>query len=47
VDLRKQGYTDGDANGGGERYVLAGRTDGYVEYYDAYVDEVAAGERPR
>ena len=42
VDLRKQGYGDG-----GERYVLAGRTDGYVEFYDDYLDEVAAGKRPR
>ncbi|HEY5858090.1 MAG TPA: long-chain-acyl-CoA synthetase, partial [Aldersonia sp.] len=42
VDLRKEGFSDG----AGQRYVLAGRADGYVEFYDDYVDEVAAGKRP-
>ena len=43
VDLRKHGYADAE----GHRYVLAGRAEGYVEFYDDYVDEVAAGKRPR
>ena len=28
-------------------YVLAGRDEGYVPYYDDYPDEVAAGKRPQ
>jgi fatty-acyl-CoA synthase len=28
-------------------YVLAGRDEGYVPFYDAYPDEVAAGKRPQ
>ena len=43
VDLREQGYgPDVDD----PVYVLNGREEGYVPYYDDYPDEVAAGERP-
>ncbi|MBF6174484.1 long-chain-acyl-CoA synthetase [Nocardia blacklockiae] len=44
VELRKQGYTPDDAS---TLYVLAGRADGYVPYYDGYADEVAAGRAPK
>ncbi|MDF2823443.1 MAG: Acetoacetyl-CoA synthetase [Mycobacterium sp.] len=44
VDLRKEAY-------GSEiddpLYVLAGRDEGYVEFYGEYPDEVAAGKRPK
>jgi fatty-acyl-CoA synthase len=44
VDLRKQGYsTDVDD----PVYVLKGRDEGYVEYYDDYPEEVADGKRPK
>jgi fatty-acyl-CoA synthase len=44
VDLRRQGYsTDVDD----PIYVLKGRDEGYVEYYDAYPKEVADGKRPK
>ncbi|WP_024799986.1 long-chain-acyl-CoA synthetase [Nocardia sp. BMG51109] len=43
VELRKQGYTPDDTS---TLYVLAGRTDGYVRYYDGYPEEVAAGRAP-
>jgi fatty-acyl-CoA synthase len=44
VDLRKQGYgPDVDD----QIYVLSGRDDGYVEFYDSYPDEVRNGKRPR
>ncbi|KUI22733.1 long-chain-acyl-CoA synthetase [Mycobacterium sp. GA-1285] len=43
VDLREQGYgSDVDD----PVYVLMGRDEGYVPFYDEYPDEVAAGERP-
>jgi fatty-acyl-CoA synthase len=43
VDLRNQGYgTDIDD----PLYVLNGREEGYVPYYDEYIDEIAAGHRP-
>ena len=43
VDLRNQGYgTDIDD----PLYVLNGREEGYVPYYDEYTDEIAAGHRP-
>ncbi|HEX3285055.1 MAG TPA: long-chain-acyl-CoA synthetase FadD6 [Mycobacterium sp.] len=43
VDLREQGYgPDVDD----PLYVLKGREEGYVPFYDEYPDEVAAGERP-
>ena len=37
VELRKTGYGDGD----GDLYVLKGKADGYVEFYDGYVDAVS------
>src|SRR5262249_30024366 len=50
VDLRKEGY--GGSIGEGDEiedpiYVLAGRDEGYVPYYDEYPDEVKAGKRPK
>ncbi|OBK26565.1 long-chain-acyl-CoA synthetase [Mycobacterium asiaticum] len=44
VELRKQAYGPDVAD---PLYVLAGRKEGYVEYYDDYPDEVAAGKRPQ
>ena len=44
VDLRKQGYgTDVED----PMYVLAGRDEGYVEFYDEYAAEVKDGKRPK
>ncbi|MGW5270122.1 long-chain-acyl-CoA synthetase [Rhodococcus sp. NPDC003994] len=43
VELRKTGYGDGD----GDLYVLKGKADGYVEFYDGYVDEVGGGKLPK
>jgi fatty-acyl-CoA synthase len=44
VDLRKQGYgPDVDD----PIYVLSGRDDGYVEFYDSYPDDVRNGKRPK
>ena len=44
VDLREQAYgPDVDD----PLYVLAGRDEGYVEYYEGYAEEVADGKRPR
>ena len=54
VDLRKQGY--GGSTGEGDEdageledpiYVLAGRDEGYVEFYDEYPAEVVDGKRPK
>jgi fatty-acyl-CoA synthase len=44
VDLREQAYGPGIED---PLYVLAGRDEGYVPFYDAYPDEVAAGTRPQ
>ncbi len=44
VELREQAY---GADVDDPLYVLAGRSEGYVPYYDAYPDEVAAGKRPQ
>ena len=44
VDLRKQGYGP-EVND--PLYVLAGRDEGYVPFYDEYPGEVAAGKRPK
>ncbi|OBG27893.1 long-chain-acyl-CoA synthetase FadD6 [Mycobacterium sp. 852002-51057_SCH5723018] len=44
VELREQGYGSDVKD---PLYVLAGRDEGYVPYYDAYPDEVAAGKRPQ
>ncbi|MFV1363380.1 long-chain-acyl-CoA synthetase FadD6 [Mycolicibacterium elephantis] len=44
VDLRKEGY---GADVDDPIYVLAGRDEGYVEFYDEYPDHVKAGKRPK
>jgi fatty-acyl-CoA synthase len=44
VDLREQAYGPGIED---PLYVLAGREEGYVPFYDGYPDEVAAGKRPQ
>lgn len=44
VELREQAYGPDVKD---PLYVLAGRDDGYVPYYDEYPDEVAAGKRPQ
>ena len=44
VDLREQAYHTGIDD---PVYVLVGRDDGYVPFYDGYPDEVAAGKRPQ
>jgi fatty-acyl-CoA synthase len=44
VDLREQAYGPDIED---PVYVLAGRGEGYVPFYDAYPDEVAAGKRPQ
>jgi fatty-acyl-CoA synthase len=44
VELRKQAY---GRNVPDPLYVLAGRDEGYVPYYDEYPEEVAAGKRPQ
>lgn len=44
VDLRKQGYGDEVSD---PLYVLKGREEGYVPFYDEYPGEVAAGKRPK
>ena len=44
VDLRKQGYGPEVRD---PLYVLAGREEGYVPFYDEYPDEVKDGKRPR
>lgn len=43
VDPRKQGYGSEVSD---PLYVLAGREEGYVSYYDGYADEVVKGSRP-
>jgi fatty-acyl-CoA synthase len=54
VELRKQGYGgntgEGDEDAGKIEdpiYVLAGRDEGYVEFYDEYPAEVVDGKRPK
>ena len=44
VQLREQAYGPDVKD---PLYVLAGRDEGYVPYYDDYPDEVAAGKRPQ
>jgi len=44
VELREEGYGPDVKD---PLYVLAGRDEGYVPYYDAYPDEVASGKRPQ
>ncbi|MDT4999488.1 MAG: fatty-acyl-CoA synthase [Mycobacterium sp.] len=46
VDLRKQGYDTADT-GDDPLYVLAGRDEGYVPFYDGYPAEVVDGQRPK
>ena len=53
VDLRKQGY--GGSSGAGDDdlkvddpiYVLSGKDEGYVEFYDDYLTQVKDGTKPR
>ncbi|MGV0717464.1 long-chain-acyl-CoA synthetase FadD6 [Mycolicibacterium sp. XJ662] len=47
VDLRKEGYGGGEHQVDDPIYVLAGRDEGYIEFYDEYPDEVKAGKRPK
>ena len=44
VDLRKQAYGSDVKD---PLYVLAGRDEGYVPFYDEYPGEVVAGQRPK
>ncbi|HWT47326.1 MAG TPA: long-chain-acyl-CoA synthetase FadD6 [Mycobacterium sp.] len=44
VELREQAYGSDVKD---PLYVLAGRDEGYVPYYDQYPDEVSAGKRPQ
>ena len=44
VDLREQAY---DSSIEDPVYVLSGRGEGYVPFYDDYPEEVAAGKRPQ
>ena len=44
VELREQAYNSEVED---PLYVLAGRDEGYVPFYDAYPEEVAAGRRPQ
>ena len=45
VDLRKEGYGPEDVED--PIYVLAGRDEGYVEFYDEYPAEVEDGKKPK
>ena len=44
VDLRKEGYSSDVED---PIYVLAGRDEGYVPFYDEYPDDVKAGKKPK
>ncbi|WP_343571961.1 long-chain-acyl-CoA synthetase FadD6 [Mycobacterium sp.] len=44
VDLREQAYGHDVED---PLYVLAGRDEGYVPFYDGYADDVAGGKRPQ
>jgi fatty-acyl-CoA synthase len=44
VELRDEGYGPDVSD---PLYVLAGRDEGYVPYYDEYPEEVASGKRPQ
>ena len=55
-DLRKQGYGGSGGEGGDVNvtakvedpiYVLSGKSDGYVPFYDEYPADVAAGKKPK
>ena len=45
VDLREQGYDSDEVED--PIYVLSGRDEGYVEFYDEYPAEVKAGKKPK
>ena len=45
VDLRKEGFNVEDIED--PIFVLAGREEGYVEFYEEYPEEVKAGKRPK
>jgi fatty-acyl-CoA synthase len=47
VDLRKEGFGGDDQNVDDPVYVLAGREEGYVPFYDEYPAEVVEGKRPK
>jgi fatty-acyl-CoA synthase len=47
VELRNEAYGSADEPLEDPLYVLAGRDEGYVEFYREYADEVAAGKRPK
>lgn len=54
VDLRKEGYGGNSGEGDEEAndiedpiYVLSGKDEGYVEYYDEYLGEVKDGKKPK
>jgi fatty-acyl-CoA synthase len=47
VDLRKEGYGAGETKVEDPLYVLAGREEGYVPFYDDYLGEVKDGKRPK
>jgi fatty-acyl-CoA synthase len=48
VDLRKEGYgADDDVEIEDPIYVLSGKDEGYVEFYDEYPDEVKDGKKPK
>ena len=44
VELRDEGYSE---TGDDPLYVLKGRSEGYVEYYEGYVDDVANAKVPK
>ena len=44
TELRKQAYGQ---TGDDPLYVLKGRSEGYVEYYDGYADDVANAKVPK
>jgi fatty-acyl-CoA synthase len=45
VDLREEGYNTEEIED--PIYVLSGRDEGYVEYYDDYLEEVKEGKKPK
>jgi fatty-acyl-CoA synthase len=47
VDLRKEGYGAGETKVEDPLYVLSGRDEGYVPFYDEYPAEVVDGKRPK
>ena len=47
VELRNEGYGSKDEPLEDPLYVLAGRDEGYVEFYGEYPEEVADGKRPK